>query len=86
MFIAWQCDLARGYMRQELSAAFWSVFADQGTWSAVGGVSVCLPDVSCWLEGDRDWLGMRDYYSFVRAVRDGCLSASVEQPTAECLG
>ena len=40
----------------------------------------------CWLEGDRDWLGMRDYYSFVRAVRDGCLSASVEQPTAEYLG
>ena len=28
---------------------------------------------------------MRDYYSFVRAVRDGCLSANVEQPTAECL-
>ncbi|CAE7752513.1 RNF213 [Symbiodinium necroappetens] len=49
---------------KELSAAFWSVFADQG---------------------DRDWLGMRDYYSFVRAVRDGCLSASVEQPTAEIL-
>ncbi|CAE7456062.1 RNF213, partial [Symbiodinium sp. CCMP2456] len=49
---------------QELSAAFWSVFADQG---------------------DRDWLGMRDYYSFVRAVRDGCVSASVEQPTAEIL-
>eukprot|EP00439_Symbiodinium_sp_Y106_P069743 s1411_g12.t1 len=49
---------------QELSAAFWTVFADQG---------------------DRDWLGMRDYYSFVRAVRDGCLSASVEQPTAEIL-
>ena len=40
----------------------------------------------CWLEGDRDWLGMRDYYSFVRAVRDGCLSTSVEQPTAEYLG
>lgn len=35
--------------------------------------------------GARDWLGMRDYYSFVRAVRDGCLKQKVEQPNAESL-
>ena len=36
--------------------------------------------------GARDWLGMRDYYSFVRAVRDGCLKHNTEQPNAELLG
>lgn len=29
---------------------------------------------------------MRDYYGFVRAVRDGCLRAKTEQPTHERLG
>lgn len=36
-------------------------------------------------QGGRDWLGMRDYYSFVRAVRDGCLKHNTEQPDAEIL-
>ncbi|CAK9021977.1 unnamed protein product [Durusdinium trenchii] len=36
-------------------------------------------------QGARDWLGMRDYYGFVRAVRDGCLRAKTEQPTHEIL-
>eukprot|EP00438_Fugacium_kawagutii_P011381 Skav218988 [mRNA] locus=scaffold169:91567:99824:+ [translate_table: standard] len=40
---------------------------------------------SAVLPGARDWLGMRDYYSFVRAVRDGCLKQKVEQPNAESL-
>ena len=34
---------------------------------------------------DEIGLGMRDYYSFVRAVRDGCLKHNTEQPDAECL-
>ncbi|CAE8647524.1 unnamed protein product [Polarella glacialis] len=46
----------------ELAAAFWKVFADQGS---------------------RDWLGMRDYYSFVRSICQAVVpNASCDSPSA----
>eukprot|EP00435_Cladocopium_sp_Y103_P073049 s100_g42.t1 len=61
-----------------LSGAFWSCVEPSGEGILSRALGYRVP-------GARDWLGMRDYYSFVRAVRDGCLKHNTDQPNAEIL-